>query len=139
MSAYTGTPFNISAPSDSLNAPNNTQTADQVKSNVEKLGQAGPGGRWFDPMAFKTVTEQRFGSSGRNILRGPGVFNTDLTLARTFPIKERVNLQFRSEWYNMPNSVHLNNPNNDSSSTNFMRVLSSYNERQIRFGLRLNF
>jgi hypothetical protein len=90
-------------------------------------------------MAFKTVTEQRFGSSGRNILRGPGVFNTDLTLARTFPIKERVNLQFRSEWYNMPNSVHLNNPNNDSSSTNFMRVLSSYNERQIRFGLRLNF
>jgi hypothetical protein len=139
MSAYTGTPFNISAPSDSLNAPNNTQTADQVKSNVEKLGQAGPGGVWFDPTAFKTVTEQRFGSSGRNILRGPGVFNTDLTLARTFPIKERVNLQFRSEWYNMPNSVHLNNPNNDSSSPNFMRVLSSYNERQIRFGLRLNF
>lgn len=139
VAAYTGTPMTVSAPGDSLSAPNNTQTADQVKPNVEKLAQAGPGGWWFDPTAYQTVTGQRFGSSGRNTLRGPGVFNTDLTLARTFPIKERVNLQFRSEWYNMPNSVHLNNPNMDSSSPNFMRVLGSSGERQIRFGLRLQF
>ena len=139
MAAYTGTPFNVTAPGSSLNAPNNMQTADQVKPDVQKLAQAGPGGWWFDPTAFATVKDQRFGTLGRNVMRGPGVFNTDLTLARTFPIKERMNIQFRTKWYNMPNSVHLSNPNGDSSSGNFMRILSSSNERQIRFGLRLQF
>ncbi len=139
MAAYTGTPFTITAPGSSLNAPNNTQTADQVKSNVQQLSQAGPGGWWYDPTAFATVKDQRFGSTGRNATRGPGLWNTDLTLARNFPIKERINLQFRSEWYNFTNSVHLNNPNTDSSSADFMRILGSYGERQIRFGLRLSF
>jgi hypothetical protein len=34
FSAYTGTPFSVGAPGSSLNAPNNSQTADQVKTDV---------------------------------------------------------------------------------------------------------
>jgi hypothetical protein len=145
MSAYTGTPFTVTSPGTSLAAPNNTQTADQVKTNVEKLGQPGPGGFWYDPTAFAPVTAQRFGTSGRNILRNPGVFNTDLGLFRNFAIKERATLSFRAEFQNLPNSAHFgctasgctSVSSRDVTSTSFMKMLSSYGERQVRFGLRL--
>ena len=140
-SAYTGTPFTISAPGGSLNAPSNSQTADQVKSNVQRIGAVGPGTWYYDPTAFKAVTDPlRFGTTGRNIMRNPGVWNTDLSIFRNFPIKERASLSFRAEFFNFPNTSHFNGPASTSvTNPNFMRILSSYGERQIRFGLRLGF
>ena len=54
--AYTGTPFTVSALGPSLNAPNNTQTADQVNPMVTRLGNVGPGQLYYDPTAFASVT-----------------------------------------------------------------------------------
>ncbi len=142
MSAYTGTPFTVTGPGGSLNAPSNLQTADQVKPTVDNTRQVGPGTYWYDPSAFKAVTEQRFGTSGRNLLSNPGVWNTDLMVNRTFTITERVKTDFRAEFYNFPNTSHFNGPDasgRDVTNANFMRVLSSFGERQIRFGLRLGF
>lgn len=140
VSAYTGTPFTVSSPGSSLNAPNNTQTADQVNPVVQRLAQVGPGTWYYDPTAFAPVTQQRFGSSGRNILRNPGVLNTDLSIFRKFQIKERASLSFRAEFYNLPNTSHFGGVSSSSvTSTDFMRILSSYGERQVRFGLRLAF
>src|SRR6185295_3752641 len=39
--AYTGTPFTVSASGADLNAPGNSQTADQVTDDVKILGQIG--------------------------------------------------------------------------------------------------
>ncbi len=140
ISAYTGTPFTVGAPGGSLNAPSNIQTAEQVNPVVNRIGDVGPGTRYYDPTAFTTVnTPLKFGSSGRNILRNPGVWNTDVSLFRNFPIKERATLSFRAEFYNLPNTSHFGGPTTSVSSPNFMRILSSYGERQIRFGLRLGF
>ena len=134
---YTGTPFTVTAPGGSLNAPNNTQTADQV-GPVEFLGNVGPGTRYYNPAAFAPVTDVRFGTSGRNILRNPGVWNTDMTIMRMFPIKEKAQLQFRTEFYNLPNTSHFNGVASGSvTSGNFMVINSSYGERNIRFALRL--
>jgi hypothetical protein len=141
IAAYTGTPFSVSSPGGSLNAPGNDQQADQVKTNVERIGQVGPGTYYFDPKAFAAVTDpNRFGTSGRNILRNPGLFNTDLSLFRDVRIGERAKLSFRAEAYNLPNTSHFNGPSStDVTNGNFMRILTSYGERQIRFGLRLGF
>jgi outer membrane receptor protein involved in Fe transport len=137
--AYTGTPFTVSAPGGSLNAPSNSQTADQI-GEVTKIGQVGPGTNWFNPGAFRAVTEQRFGSSGRNILRNPGAKIFDATLAKQFTITERVNLRFQTEFFNMPNTpVFGGMASTDVTNPNFLRVLSAGNERRIRFGLRLGF
>jgi hypothetical protein len=139
MAAYTGTPFTVGDSSSLLNAPNNTQTANQVNPVVQQLGNVGPGTYYFDPTAFASVTTAAtFGSSGRNILRNPGVWNTDLTINREFAIKERLKMQFRAEFYNFPNTSHFNGPASTSvnGGTNFMSIRSSYGERQIRFGLR---
>lgn len=144
-SSYTGLPMTISAPGGTLNAPNNVQTADQV-APVQFLGNVGTSGLYYSPTSFAAVTGVRYGSSGRNILRGPGTWNTDLTIMRVFPIKERMQLQFRSEFYNLPNTSHFFNPTGTGpsptltqsvASGNFMRIVGSYGERNVRFSLRL--
>jgi outer membrane receptor protein involved in Fe transport len=146
MSAYTGQPFTVTASSSSLNAPNNTQTADQVKTDVKRLAQPGPGYAWYDKSAFAAVTQQRFGSTGRNILRGPGMWNTNLSIFKNIPVTERVRFQFRAEFYNLPNSSHFGTSSGGNgfastnvTSSNFMVVNSAFGERQIRFALRLSF
>jgi hypothetical protein len=152
FSSKSGAPFAVSASGTSLNAPNNIQTADQVKSKVEILGGAGPGQSFFDPLAFRPVTEVRFGTSGRNILRGPGVVNLDLGLFREFGVSERIQIQFRAEAFNSCNTPHFNNPGTNVSNLllagdgsvaqlrGFSEITSAANdERQFRLGLRLSF
>ena len=137
MSAYTGTPFTVGGPGGSLNAPDNTQTADQINLNVVRLGNTGPGQLYYDKTAFAAVTDVRFGSSGRNILRNPGIFNTDLTIQREFTIKERFKASFRTEFFNLANSSHFGGPSTSVTSGSFMQITSASGERQIRFGLRM--
>ena len=55
------------------------------------------------------------------------------------PIKERANVAFRAEFFNLPNTSHFNGPDTGVTDPNFMRITSSFGEREIRFGLRLGF
>ena len=137
MSAFTGTPFTVGGSGSLLNAPNNTQTADQVNTSVTRLGNVGPGQLYFDPTAFAQPTGVRFGTSGRNILRNPGVFNTDLDVTRYFQLKERLKLQFRAQFFNVANSSHFGGVQTSVTSTTFMQITSASGERNIRFGLRM--
>jgi len=136
MAAYTGTPFTVGAPGGSLNAPDNTQTANQVNPVVARLGNTGPGQLYYDPTAFAAVTTQNFGSSGRNVLRNPGLWNTDLDITREFVVKERFKAQFRGEFFNFPNTSHFGGVSTSVTSGTFMQITSASGERQIRFGLR---
>ena len=120
-------------------APGNAQTADQVKPAVERLGGIAPGQPYYDPSAFAPPVGVRFGTSGRNILRGPGAVNLDLGVFRRFPIREQLNLEFRAEAGNAANTPHFNNPNTNISAANFLVVTSAVpDQRQVRVGLRLS-
>jgi hypothetical protein len=139
MAAYTGTPFTVSD-STALNSPGgNAQTANQVKSVVNRPGNVGPGTTYYDTTAFASVgIINTFGSGGRNILRNPGVWNTDLNITRQFNIKENFKAQFRGEFFNFPNTSHFSGVNSGNvTSGNFMRILGASGERQVRLGLRL--
>src|SRR6185503_2084066 len=103
-----------------------------------KLGGIGVGHPFYDATAFAAPTGVRFGSSGRNILRGPGVVNLDLGLFRKIPIRERVTLELRAEAANVSNTPHFNNPNANVNGGNFMQVTSAVgDQRQARFSVRL--
>jgi hypothetical protein len=152
FSAYSGTPFTVTSNGTSLNAPGNTQVADQVLPVVKKLGDIGRNVPFYDPLAFRPVTEVRFGNSGRNSLRGPGFGSLDAGLFRKFQISEDVDIEFRADARNLTNTPHFNNPGANASnmtfnpdgsllsSGNFMSITSARaDERQFRFGLRLSF
>ena len=72
FTAFTGSPFTVTAAAASLNA-NSPQVADQVKPDVEITHDVGASVSWFDPTAFKPVTEARFGTAGFNTMRGPSM------------------------------------------------------------------
>ena len=116
LAMYSGTPYYVTADSTSLNAPGNTQRANQVKANVAKLGQTGTTMSWFDPLAFAPVTTPTFGTSGFNNLFGPGMINLDAGLAREFQIRERWHVQFRADAFNLTNTPHFSNPGNNVSN-----------------------
>lgn len=154
LSRMSGLPFTVLSNGASVNAPGNTQTADQVVSDVKILGNYGPGQSYFDPYAFAPVTDVRFGNSGRNILRGPGLFNLDAGLFRNFQITERFRLQFRAEAFGLTNTPQFDIPSEanrnvsnasraaDGTITalnNFSSITTAGGERQIRFALKVSF
>lgn len=157
FNAYTGTPFTISADGAALNAPGSSQTADQVRSEVRIPGEIGANRSWFDPLAFAQPTGVRFGTTGRNTLRGPGMWNLDFSLFRSFAFTERWKLEFKAEAFNVTNTPKFANPaanvanmrlnadgtiqtlNNFSSITSTLTALTTPSERRYRFGMRLSF
>jgi hypothetical protein len=147
ISIMSGVPFSVFGDDTSLNLPGSSQTADQVKSSVAKPGGVGLGTPYYDPTAFADVTQARFGTSGFNTLRGPGLFNWDFGVTREFSITSSVKLQFRMEAFNFTNTPHLAIPDNFvGDGEDFMTISSvqdlareGIDERQFRLGFRLVF
>ena len=140
LSAYTGTPFTVTATATSLNAQFSSQTADCLRQ-PENIGDIN---QWYDRTAFAPVTAARFGTCGTNNLYGPGLINVDLGVDRIFRIGERFQLKFRAEMFNAGNTPHRALPNANVNSGAFMQALAIQNtgrdgidERTFRFGLRL--
>ena len=61
---------------------------------------------WLDPTAFGQPALGTYGNLGLNNLKGPGVFQLNMSLSRIFPITEHKSFQLRAEAFNLPN--HLN-------------------------------
>lgn len=154
LSRESGLPFTVASSGTSLNSPGNSQTAEQVMPYVAILGGHGIGANgasYFNPTAFAPVTTVSFGNSGRDILRGPGVFNTNASLFRTFRLTEKFQLQFRAEVFNLTNTPQFGQPgatvtsatfNSDGSVkalNGYTQITSASNERQLRFALRFSF
>jgi hypothetical protein len=121
-----------------------------VLPTVKILGGHGPNAPYFDPLAFAPVSAVRFGTGGRNIVRGPGYFNLDASVFRDFRITEKIKLQFRTEAYGLTNTPQFANPSATVSNATFSNgaitnfngydiISSSSGERQIRFALKLIF
>src|SRR5262249_28403964 len=151
---YSGMPFIVTADGSSLNAPGNTQVADQISANVTKLGGVGAGAPFYDTSVFVPIscpantpscTTARFGNMGLNALRGPQLFNMNLGIFREFAPTERLKLQFRGEALDLTNPPPLSQPSGSvSTPSSFMTITSTIStataqQRIMRFGLRLSF
>ena len=150
LSRLSGTPFNVTSSGASLNAPGNTQVADQVLPNVAILGGHGPNKPYFNPNAFAPVTAVRLGTSGRDSVRGPGVFILDMSIARVFTLGEGFTLKFRADAFSLTNTPNFSNPSANVSNATFtggtVQSLNGYDtisaatgNRQVQFGLTLAF
>jgi hypothetical protein len=141
IAAYSGTPFSITASNSALDQRGNLQTADQV-GDVVRRG-VGPDEFFYDPTAWANILDRRYGNSGRNQYYGPGYYNINMSLFRTFQLHGRTRLQFRFESFSVQNQPIWSNPNGSVTSSNFMRITSTRTNlpgnRHARFGLRLEF
>lgn len=98
--------------------------------------------RWFDTSCFVASAPNVFGNSGYNILRGPALRNWDVTLGKTFPLTERMRLQFRGDFLNIFNQVVFATPNAQVDTAGAGTISSTLGDtypRRIQFGLKLYF
>jgi hypothetical protein len=97
--------------------------------------------RYFDISKFRLNQEGRFGSSGRNILIGPGTAALDLGLGKRFSLGgEGKGLQFRAEAFNALNQPDFGNPgSNLSAPANFGWIISAGPGRTIQLAMKLEF
>jgi len=96
--------------------------------------------RWFNPSAFAVPAPFNYGNSARNMLFGPGIFSWDASLFKDARLSEKVSLQFRAEFFNLPNHANFGLPaSNISVPATVGRISSAGAARDIQFGLRLAF
>jgi hypothetical protein len=117
------------------------------------LPNPGPNG-FFNPAAFSQpgqvidaagVPLTEFGDLARRAARGPGTRNLDFSVFRNFMFRERYNLQFRAEAFNLTNTPAFflpsaNSPELTIGNSSFGKLNSSASTgRQIQFGVKLYF
>jgi hypothetical protein len=96
---------------------------------------------WFDLAAFRIVPDSafRFGSSGRNILDGPGSVVVNLSLSKQFQLGERGKLQFRWEVFNAGNHTNFYLPNVNIDEPTAGVITRAKDARVMQFGVRYQF
>ena len=86
------------------------------------------------------VGPYRFGNSGRNVIIGPGIVELDASLQKSFTITERSHLDFRSEFFNLPNHPILGLPGSTIGTPTYGVIGSTaLPSREIQFALKLVF
>ena len=92
---------------------------------------------WFDPSCFAKPAPNYFGDSGTNIITGPGINNWDMGIGKVFPIREAMDLQFRTELFNAFNHTQFLNPDSTMTDSTFGRITTARPARELQFGLKL--
>jgi hypothetical protein len=108
---------------------------------------------WINRAAFAAPAGE-FGTAPRDLVRGPGTWQIDLSADKTFPLAEHGRLEFRSEFYNIFNHPQLGQPQstfNPANTTGFGSIVNTLNTispvtpvgsgtpREMQFALRLEF
>jgi hypothetical protein len=124
-----------------------TRNPDRPSLNPSFTGPVilGTQAQWFNPNAFVLSAPGTYGDLGRGAYTGPGLADLDFSVFKNIPVTERVNLQFRSELFNLFNRTNLGPPNTTvfsgtsiSSSAGLITTLAT-TPRQVQFGLKLIF
>lgn len=168
FSHISGTPFTISANSNTANAEGEPLYANLVSAYHQLGGHArtatsniSGGKAWFDPASFANPTQPTysatetpsqitapvFGNTNRNEFRGPGVSLLNASLFRSFHLYHESEFQIRFEAFNALNHALLySNPNTTVGSSTFGEITSfgpgyspTQGSRSLQFSGRFQF
>lgn len=152
ITAQSGFPF---TPQLSYNPSNNGDTRNPVRPflNPSFTGPVilGKPSQWFNPNAFIAPPSAGgfYGNLGRDTFIGPGLATWDFSVLKDTKLRERLELQFRAEIFNLLNRANFNTPNlivftpptatnpTGLSGTAGAITSTSTTSRQVQFGLKL--
>ncbi|MCX6619687.1 MAG: TonB-dependent receptor, partial [Acidobacteria bacterium] len=155
--ARAGIPFNVSVSRSAGDLPDGVVTTPGKAAPPQRpdfvpgvaFYPANPGAlAWLNAGAFKAPVKGVWGNLPRNALRGPGLWQMDLSVFKTSALTERFQLEFRAELFNLFNRAQFGNPNaNFSNLGTFGTITSVVNTsptgaggpRQVQLALRLKF
>jgi hypothetical protein len=151
-----GLPFTPSLSSCHASSDTGPCRPDKVGSIKDgtRSGDPNLAGYWYQPATVKLVTAGQsdgpwaqpavdtFGNIGRNSLRGPRFFDSDLSLFKNFSITERAKAQFQFQFYNIFNHVNLGNPDgcvDCGSGGKITGIAANSQLRSLTYGFKLTF
>jgi Carboxypeptidase regulatory-like domain len=110
ISRFSGLPFTVGSNA-SVNAGGQGQTASQINPNVAILGGHDASNPYFDGTAFINPAANTLGTTGRDILRGPGYFTWNQNISRNFLFKDgKIKFQLIGEAFNLTNTPVFGSP-----------------------------
>ncbi len=133
-----GTPISLSAPvAGGGNRPNVVPGA-KARLDQPTLD------RWFNTAAFANPTPYTYGNVSRTLpdLHKDSLYNIDVSLFKSFPIREHWRLQFRAEAFNLTNTPTFETPGRAINTATFGVVTATAfypKPREVQFALRLLF
>ncbi len=136
ITAFTGTPFSVKVGSDISGTGENQDRVNAISGvnphtttgqTLQHPATGAPYAQLYTAAAFTNPGTGSFGTTSRNLLRGPGFFTTDASLIKNTLIREGINLQIRAETFNIFNRTNLANPTGTLSSASFGRSTNTRN------------
>jgi hypothetical protein len=133
---------------DRPNKVGNPFTAGSIAANPTctapaALGGIGKTNKWFNPCAYQAQAATTFGNTHRADLLGPGDWNFDSALWRTFKLNERYSMLFRLEGFNALNHLWKSNPGSTSLSSGAVGEIlapqAGTNQRILQLAAKINF
>jgi outer membrane receptor protein involved in Fe transport len=141
FTAQTGTPLNITQP----NALQG-QRPDLVNPATVKTGNHRETLQYLNRAAFAPVpvisasnATARPGTLGNGAVLGPGLWNLDFSLGKSYQLRERYRVQVRADFFNSLNHTNYTSIDTNIQSARFGRITGTSGARQIQFHMRLTF
>ena len=154
VGVQSGFPF---TPQLSYNPSNNGDSRNPVRPFLNPAFNGpvvlGNPNEWFNPNAFIAPPSNSmfYGNAPRDAYIGPGLATWDFSVFKEIPVRERMNVEFRAEIFNLLNRNNFNTPNlivdvlqappnatfPEQSPTAGQITSTATTSRQIQFGLKL--
>lgn len=137
-----GQPYNLTVSGDVANIGNSLSWWNYARPN--EIGNPHPQhpnkNEWFNPAAF-AIPSFSYGNFSRDSLSSSHVANEDISLFKTFNIKDRVAVNFQAEAFNIFNIQNYGVPSDTNIGDPQAGVIQSNvtNPRQLQFGLHLTY
>lgn len=140
LTINSGDPFSIMSGQDNSLSGVGFDGANVVgDASIDDASRAAMLAEYFNIAAFQANATGTFGNSGRNILYGPGGVNLDVSLSKTFSIREKHALTLRGDAFNIANKPNFGDPTNTLTSPAFGRITKSGAGRILQISLKYMF
>ncbi|GGA62944.1 hypothetical protein GCM10011507_13190 [Edaphobacter acidisoli] len=131
-----GQPLTITTNIDNLGS-GVTNHADATCQSVKTFGSVS---KWFDTSCFAYPAALQLGNSGIGKVRGPGFYNSDVSLSKTSTLREGMLLKLQVDAFNLSNTPHYSNPNTTLGDSNFGQIGGTNGiPREIQLGMHFTF
>ena len=118
-----GLPYTVLVTSPESSPILNDRASLTTSASAAEINQPATGGRLLlSASAFTTAPGNQIGNTGRNAFTGPGFWNIDLSLARSFALtrlRESTRITVRADGFNFLNHANLGNPDSFLGSPDF--------------------
>jgi hypothetical protein len=135
-----GYPINLTAADLSNSFSNNGVFRPDILCDATLSGSERTLDHWFNPDCYAQPQPYTFGNAPVFSIRGPGMFNLDLSAFKRFSFTESKQLEFRAETFNLTNTPGFGNPDGTIGTPSAGVISSLINpNRKIQFGLKFLF